>query len=254
MDRAHVPDLCPAPSRYFGHRRSGRPGGDPKSVSIRRAAASQASGRAGGGLAAVFVRGGLVFVAQPGKHRADLGFRVQHGDVLQIAIELAVIEPKAHHEPVGNLKAAIVQRNLHDAARGAVEQGADRERFWSAPGQMLEQITGGESGVDNIFHQQNVLAFDALVQILGDAHQARRGLRIGEAGDSQKIHGQGHGQLARQGGEEEHRTFQNAHQFELAARVVRRNLCGHFQDSAMDLFFGEEHAFDGWHYRTLLTG
>jgi hypothetical protein len=36
----------------------------------------------------------------------------------------------------------------------------------------LQQVAQGEAGIDNVLHQEDILALDALIQILGDAYYA----------------------------------------------------------------------------------
>src|ERR1019366_6690102 len=88
-------------------------------------------------------------------------FVLHDGHVAQIAVELVGIEAEAHHEAVGDLEAAEVHRNLHDAARVAVQESAYRERIRRPAGQGLQQVAQGEAGIDDILYQEHVLAFDA---------------------------------------------------------------------------------------------
>src|ERR1035437_11094221 len=65
-----------------------------------------------------------------------LGLFVFHdGYVAQIAVELVEIEAEAYHEAVGDLEAAKVHRDLHDAARVAVQERAYRQRIRRPAGQ-----------------------------------------------------------------------------------------------------------------------
>ena len=54
----------------------------------------------------------------------DLG--LEHADVRHIAVLLGVIQPVAHDELVGDLKAREIGRDGLDAAGGLIEQGDDR--------------------------------------------------------------------------------------------------------------------------------
>src|ERR1035437_16942 len=131
-----------------------------------------------------------------------LGLFVFHdGYVAQIAVELVEIEAEAHHEAVGDLEAAKVHRDLHDAARVAVQERAYRQRIRRPAGQGLQQVAQGEAGIDDILDQQYVFALDALIQILGDAHHAGGAALVGETGDRKKIDFDGNFDVARQRGE-----------------------------------------------------
>src|ERR1039458_5481050 len=75
-------------------------------------------------------------------------FVLHDGHVAQIAVELVGIEAEAHHEAVGDLEAAEVHRNLHDAARVAVQESTHRQRIRRPAGQGLQQVAQGEAGID----------------------------------------------------------------------------------------------------------
>jgi len=46
----------------------------------------------------------------------------------QVPVQLIVIEPEPHHEPVGDLEAPVPHRDLHDAPRVSIQKRADVER------------------------------------------------------------------------------------------------------------------------------
>jgi hypothetical protein len=50
-----------------------------------------------------------------------------HGHKIQIAVKLVIIQPKPHHEPVRNLEAAKIHRDLHNAPRRTIEESTDRQ-------------------------------------------------------------------------------------------------------------------------------
>ena len=63
-------------------------------------------------------------------HAVDPGvdLRLEDADVAQVPVQLAVVEPVADDELVGDREADVVDRDLDQAAGGLVEQGADPER------------------------------------------------------------------------------------------------------------------------------
>src|SRR6476646_885163 len=101
------------------------------------------------------------------------GFRIHHRYITQVAIELFVIQAAAHHEAVGNFETAIIHRHLHNTAHRAIEQSADSERARLTPGQSLKKVTRGETGIDDVFDQQDVFVLHWMVQIFRDTHQPR---------------------------------------------------------------------------------
>src|ERR1035438_580532 len=128
------------------------------------------------------------------RHGTSMGLRsswffVLHDcHIAQVAVKLLGIEAESHHEAVGNLKTAVIDGHLHDAAAGSIEERTNGERIGRAAGQVLQEVAEREAGIDDILDQQHVLAFDAVVEILGDAHHAGSTAAVGEAGDTQEIH------------------------------------------------------------------
>src|SRR6185295_19353429 len=103
-----------------------------------------------------------------------VALRVHHRNVPQITVELLKVESAADHESIRNLEASKIDRDLHDAAYGAIEERADSQRPGAAAGQRLQEIARCETGIDDVFDQQHVFVLNRLVQILGDAHHALR--------------------------------------------------------------------------------
>ena len=63
---------------------------------------------------------------RPATSRVDLG--LEHPDVAQVAVQLAVVEPVADDELVGDREPDVVDRDLDQPPGGLVEQGADPQR------------------------------------------------------------------------------------------------------------------------------
>ena len=100
-------------------------------VNLRRGATPAEGGGSGAGNQRV------------GKHlrsqgRSVVPFGLHDRDIAEVAVELLVIETAADHETVRDFKTAELDRNLHDASRGPVEQRAERQRVGSAGGQRLQ--------------------------------------------------------------------------------------------------------------------
>src|SRR5438128_2044694 len=51
--------------------------------------------------------------------------RLHHPDVWQVSVTLAVIEPIAHDEFIGNLETDVLQIDFNDAAGPAIQQRAN---------------------------------------------------------------------------------------------------------------------------------
>ena len=80
------------------------------------------------------------------------------------------------------------------------------------------------------------------VEVLEDANDARRLRAKPVGGDRHPVHLERNGQFAGKVGHDHDRTAQDAHQQDLAARVVRLDLPGEFRDLRVDLFLGEKRA------------
>src|SRR5260370_20088610 len=174
-------------------------------------------------------------------------FRVHHRNVTQVAVELLEIETAAYHEPVGDLEAAEIDGDLHDAAHGAVEQGADGERPRPSAGQGLQEITRGEAGVDDVLDQKHVFILNRLVQIFRDADHALRAAVIGvtaEAGDGQEIDLDGTVHGAGERGEKEDGAFQHADELDFAAFEAVVDFTRHLANALAYLRFGKPNSVD----------
>ena len=47
-------------------------------------------------------------------------------------------------------------------------------RIAAPAGERLQKVAGGQTGVDDIFHEQDVFILYRLVKVFGDPHQTRR--------------------------------------------------------------------------------
>ena len=86
-----------------------------------------------------------------GRHQAD---------VWQIAIALGIIHAVADDEEVRNREANIIGFNLLQAARRLVEQGSNAQALGFLLQKEFAQIAQGQTGVENVFNDQNILALN----------------------------------------------------------------------------------------------
>jgi hypothetical protein len=94
-----------------------------------------------------------------GGHEADVG---------EVAVALGVVHAVADDEEVGDGEANVVGLDFFDAAGGLVEQRGDAQGLGVVLKEELAQVSEGEAGVENVFDDQDVLAFDGLVEILDE--------------------------------------------------------------------------------------
>src|ERR1022692_3462295 len=170
--------------------------------------------------------------------------RLHHRHVAQVTVKLIVVETEADDEAVGNLETAELHGDLDEPAGIAVQESAHGQRVGAAAGERLQKVAQRQSGIHDILHQQHIFVFDAIVQILGDAHDARRAGFVREGGDGQKIDLYRNLNVARQRGEKEHRALEHTHQLERLAPVALADFHGHLLDALRNLLFGEQDAFD----------
>ena len=91
--------------------------------------------------------------------RVDLGAQDAHE--AQVAVALAVVEPVADDELVGDLEAHVVHRDVDQPPRGLVEQRADPERGRALAAQVADEVVERQAGVDDVLDEQDVLVGDA---------------------------------------------------------------------------------------------
>src|ERR1019366_4790211 len=92
--------------------------------------------------------------------------------------------------------------------------------------QRAQQVTKRQPGVHDVLDEKHVLIFDAVVEVLQNAHDAWIGARLGvryERSDGEKIQACGNRQSPSQIGEEEHRSFEYAYKNGIATGVVAGN-------------------------------
>lgn len=99
-----------------------------------------------------------------------IAIQFQDCDVRKIAILLLEIHSVSDNKHVGNLKTAIRDRKVDNSARGFIEERTDVYRSGIALAEGVDEISRGESSIDNIFNQEDVSSGDAFVEIFGDLY------------------------------------------------------------------------------------
>ena len=97
---------------------------------------------------------------------------LEHADVGQVAVLLGVVETVADHEPVLDREADVVHLHVDLAAARFAQQAGGAQRAGTAGQQDFLQVMQGQAGVDDVFDDDHVAAFDADVEILREAHLA----------------------------------------------------------------------------------
>src|SRR5665213_1925322 len=157
-----------------------------------------------------------------------------------------MIEAAPDHEAVGDFEAAEIDGHLDDAAHGAVKERTDTERARAAAGQRLQEITRGETGIDDVFDQQYIFVSNGLIEIFGDTDQAGRGAARGaaEAGDRQEVNLNRYSEGAGERGEEKDGALEYGYQLKIASAIFFADFSGDFADAGGDLLFREQDPLD----------
>src|SRR5579871_798680 len=92
-----------------------------------------------------------------GCHKADIG---------EVAIALGVIHSVTDDEEIGDGEADIIGLNLFDSTRRLVKQGSDAPGFGPVLQKYLAQIRKSQAGVEDVFDDQHVFAFDGFIEVL----------------------------------------------------------------------------------------
>src|SRR6266567_7147229 len=88
------------------------------------------------------------------------GRRVEYGDVREIPVPLAEIEPVPDHELVRDLEARIADGDVDLPPRRLRQQGADLERSRVARLEVPDQVREREARVDDVLDDEDVPALD----------------------------------------------------------------------------------------------
>src|SRR5690349_11642456 len=152
----------------------------------------------------------------------DLGS--QHPDEREVAIAALVVEPVADHEFVGAGEPDVARVHVLELLALAygllVEQRTQLDRGRPAAAQVLAQVVQREAGVDDVFDDDHVPAFDRAIEILHDANHTR-GLGAGAVGGhGHEVDRQREVDRAREVGEEGVRALEDAEQQRILVGVV----------------------------------
>ena len=164
-------------------------------------------------------------------HQADVG---------QIAVALGIVHSIADDEEVGNGETHLVGFDLLQASRRLVEQRGDAQGFRMLLKEEFAQVGEGEAGIEDIFDQQHVLAFNGCVEVFDELDCAGGTLSVAIAGGGDKVEGgvglYGSGKI----GKKERRTLEYADHYQLFAFYITGNLRAHLDHALGDLLAGIE--------------
>ena len=175
------------------------------------------------------------------------GFFGEETDVVYTTVALGVVHAVADDELVGNLEGYVVGFDGDEAALGFVEAGGDLEGGRLVLEHQAAEITECKAGVEDVFDDDDVLAFDGVVDVLDELDGAGGDTGAAVAGDRDEVEGivdlDGAGKI----GKEDGRALQDSDEDDGLASVVGGDLGPDGFGAFGNLFFGEEdrHRFGG---------
>src|SRR5581483_4854983 len=145
---------------------------------------------------------------------------LENGEIPEVPVPLLIVEPVTHDELRSDPKPFVPHIEFRTLPSLFREQRADLERFRTPRLQVPEEVVQRETRVDDVFYNEDVLAFDLMVEVLPDPDDARCLRRRSVARDRHEVEAKRAVDLSREVGKEDGRTFQHAHEHGLAVRVV----------------------------------
>src|SRR5262245_11482686 len=166
----------------------------------------------------------------------------KNSDVRQVTVALGIVEPVTDDKFVRNDKADIIGSDIGDAAFSFVQERRDFQALWLSLLQNAQQILQGQPGVEDVFHNQDYLTFDAGVQVLVELDLAGGFGVLAVAGYGDEINRDFPGNLSRKVGQEQYRALQNTNQKQGLAGKIRADPLAHFTDFLLNLAAGDQRA------------
>jgi hypothetical protein len=167
-------------------------------------------------------------------------FGGEDADVFDAAVTLGVVHAVADDELVGDLEGYVVGFDGYESALGFVEAGGDFQRRGFVLEHEATEIAEGEAGVENVFDDDHVLAFDGVVDVLDEFDGTGGDTGAPVAGDSDEIECVVDADGAGEVGEEDGGAFEDADEDDRLAFVVGGDLCADLAGAVGDLLFGDE--------------
>src|SRR5699024_6175676 len=99
---------------------------------------------------------------------------VQSANVWQVAVALCIIQAVADGEFIRDVKAHVIKVNLGGDYFWLTQQSNNFQRLRVTALEVAQQPGQGQAGVDDVFHDEHIAVFNLAVQVLQNAHDARR--------------------------------------------------------------------------------
>src|SRR5579875_163535 len=161
-------------------------------------------------------------------------------DVGDAAVAFGEVHAVAYDEAVGYLEADEVGLDGDEAALGFVEAGGDFQRRGLVREHELAEVAEGEAGIEDVFDEDDVLAFDGGVDVLDELDGAGADTGAAVAGDGDEVEGVVDGDGTGEVGEKDGCAFENADEDDGLTGVLDADLFADGGDALGDLFVREE--------------
>src|SRR5665213_253194 len=110
-------------------------------------------------------------------------------DVFDAAVALGVVHAVTDDEAVGDFEADVVGLDGDEAALVLVETSCDLERGRLVLQHQVAEVAEGEAGVEDVLDDDDVLAFDGVVDVLDELDGAGGNAGAAVAGDGDEVEG-----------------------------------------------------------------
>jgi hypothetical protein len=178
------------------------------------------------------------------------GFFGVESDVGDVSVDFGVVHAVADDELVGDFESDVVGLDGDEAALGFVEAGGDLEGGGLVLEHEAAEVGEGEAGVEDVFDEDDVLAFDGVVDVFDelDGSGGDAGAAVGADGD--EVEGVGDVDGAGEVCEEDGCALEDADEDDGMAVgglafVVGGDLVAEGLDAVGDLLLGEEDLHGG---------
>ena len=177
------------------------------------------------------------------------GFFGEEADVVYSAVAFCVVHAVADDELVGDFEGDVVGFDGDEAARGFVEAGCDFEGCGLVLEHEASEITEGETGVEDVFDEDDVLALDGVVDVFDEFDGSTGDFGSAVAGDRNEVEGVVDVDGASEVGEEDGCAFEDSDEDDGLSVGMSGVVCGDLSadlaGAVGDLLFGEEDVHGG---------
>ena len=167
-------------------------------------------------------------------------------NIAQVPVLFTEIEAVPHDESILYGETDVVDLDLDLTPRRLAEQAGRPQRSWITSSKNILQVRQSETGIDNVFDDEDVTTLKARVQVLEQPYftRGRRALRI--ARDGNEVEGNGSRHCARQVRQKDEGALQNRHEMELVGGLIVASDFGcHFLHARLNLRGTQQHGWRG---------